>query len=249
MAITAGQCSVLKLGGEELGGSGREMAESFETAVVGAGLLGSATAAHLARLGARSVVLVGPGEPSGDAYTGEEIFGGWFDEGRITRQLDMDPVWGQLAAESIQRYPLIQQESGGINFHRANGYLALGPKDGRFVRQTLVGLVLACCRVVGRLEVGLRLAGDGGRARSAGGVAGRRSGGPVGAAVRGPAVGVRSAGRVGERSGGERESAPTGGGSASDRSGVQALPTPPARRSEHLPTQRRRLSPPNQRRE
>ena len=43
-----------------------------------------------------------------------EIFGSHYDEGRITRELDEDYVWGLLAQRSIQNYRNIEKESGQL---------------------------------------------------------------------------------------------------------------------------------------
>ena len=72
--------------------------------VVGAGLIGSASARWAATLGRGRVGLVGPGE--------EEAPGAWQDEGRITRSLDRSPVWSVLAAASISRYTELERKTG-----------------------------------------------------------------------------------------------------------------------------------------
>mmetsp|Transcript_170815 Transcript_170815/g.542788 ORF Transcript_170815/g.542788 Transcript_170815/m.542788 type:complete len:837 (+) Transcript_170815:48-2558(+) len=70
--------------------------------VVGAGMIGSATARHLRMLRPDLVVwLVGP-EEAGAREAG--VFCQHADEARITRRLDPDPVWAALASRSIERY-------------------------------------------------------------------------------------------------------------------------------------------------
>ena len=90
-------------------------------AVIGKGLIGSAAARHLARQTA-GVVLLGPDEPAVRADH-RDVFGSHYDEGRIYRILDGDPIWGRLAARSIARYAEIEAQSG-IRFHERVGLLA-----------------------------------------------------------------------------------------------------------------------------
>ena len=44
--------------------------------------------------------------------TGSEVFGTYFDEGRITRCTAMKPVWSLLARRSIERYKELEKLSG-----------------------------------------------------------------------------------------------------------------------------------------
>ena len=94
------------------------MSETFDFAVIGRGLMGSAAARHLAKAGHR-VVLIGPEEPA-DKMSHQGVFASHYDEGRITRVLDVDPVWSRLAASAISRYGEIEAE-GGIPFFTAAG--------------------------------------------------------------------------------------------------------------------------------
>ncbi|WP_420625564.1 NAD(P)/FAD-dependent oxidoreductase [Candidatus Poriferisodalis sp.] len=91
---------------------------NVEVAVVGRGLIGSAAARHLAEAG-RSVALIGPGEPA-DYATSEGPFASHYDEGRITRMIDPDPTWSQLAIRSIARYADIEERSS-VPFHTGAG--------------------------------------------------------------------------------------------------------------------------------
>lgn len=100
------------------------MAADFTYAVVGAGMIGAAAARHLALGGAR-VAIVGPPEPP-DRATHDGIFASHYDEARITRTIDADPVWARLAHRSIGRYRAIEDESG-IAFHSDVGCLIAGP--------------------------------------------------------------------------------------------------------------------------
>jgi glycine/D-amino acid oxidase-like deaminating enzyme len=89
--------------------------------VIGKGLIGSAAARHLAQQSA-GVVLLGPDEPVVRADH-RDVFGSHYDEGRIYRILDGDPIWGRLAERSIARYAVIEAQSG-IHFHERVGMLA-----------------------------------------------------------------------------------------------------------------------------
>ena len=44
--------------------------------------------------------------------TGHEIFGAHYDEGRITRTTDLDPVWTHLSKKSQARYRELESRSG-----------------------------------------------------------------------------------------------------------------------------------------
>ena len=89
-------------------------------------MTGSAAARFWPRA-APDVALVGPGEPA-EKVTHQGVFASHYDEGRITRTLDPDPVWGKLAARSIARYAGIERRSG-IRFHEGRGclYVASDP--------------------------------------------------------------------------------------------------------------------------
>jgi glycine/D-amino acid oxidase-like deaminating enzyme len=108
----------------------------FEFAVVGGGMFGAAAARHLALAGHR-VVLIAPMEPL-VPETHDGVFGSHYDEARITRVLDSDPLWAQMAHASIDRYGEIEA-STGIRFHHAAGFLAL--------REAGSGLLSATTRV------------------------------------------------------------------------------------------------------
>ena len=92
--------------------------------VIGGGLIGSAALRHLAEAGVRAG-LIGPGEPD-DWARHDGVFASHYDEGRITRSLDKDAVWGQLAQRSIARYRSLEAASG-IRFYEPCGFLHVGP--------------------------------------------------------------------------------------------------------------------------
>lgn len=96
----------------------------YDAAVVGAGLFGSAAARYLSAAGLKTLI-VGPAEPE-DLSTHSGVFASHYDEARITRIVDPDPVWGELAARSIAEYSAIEQQSG-IRFHHPAGCLRVAP--------------------------------------------------------------------------------------------------------------------------
>ena len=95
---------------------------NYDIVVIGAGLIGSAAARHLASsFPELSVVVIGPDEPK-DRKSHDGVFASHYDQGRITRVLDPSPLWGLLARASIARYPEIESASG-IKFHHRVGCL------------------------------------------------------------------------------------------------------------------------------
>ncbi|MGE3536536.1 MAG: NAD(P)/FAD-dependent oxidoreductase [Candidatus Tectimicrobiota bacterium] len=92
--------------------------------VIGKGLLGAAAARHLSAQ-CQGVALIGPDEPA-QRTTHQGVFGSHYDEGRITRVLDPDPIWGQLAQRSIERYRDLERRSG-VPFYHEVGHLTVGP--------------------------------------------------------------------------------------------------------------------------
>jgi sarcosine oxidase len=103
------------------------MSESFDVVVVGKGMMGAAAARHLACAGVK-VALVGPDEPEDWANHGG-VFASHYDNARITRTIDDDPVWARLARRSIDRYPIIAEQSG-IEFYFEVGCLIAAPAPG-----------------------------------------------------------------------------------------------------------------------
>ena len=91
-----------------------------DVAVIGVGMMGAAALRYLAEAGV-DVVGVGPAEPADrTAHTG--VFASHYDEGRITRVLDPEPVWGELGARAIAAYADIEARSG-VRFHYPAGCL------------------------------------------------------------------------------------------------------------------------------
>lgn len=98
---------------------------SFEVAVIGLGLIGSAACRYLSLRFGSSVVGIGPQEPRDwEAHTG--VFASHYDEARLTRIVDRDDVWSKLAARSIASYKAIEEESG-VKFHHPVGSLRVTP--------------------------------------------------------------------------------------------------------------------------
>ena len=94
----------------------------YDIVVVGVGLFGSAALRHMAtNFPDLKLCGIGPDEPS-NRKTHDGVFSSHYDQGRITRVLDPSPLWGNLARESIARYPLIESVSG-LQFHHRVGCL------------------------------------------------------------------------------------------------------------------------------
>lgn len=103
----------------------------FEYIVVGKGLIGSAAARYLSKI-TKNVAVIGPDEPQ-NWETHQGVFASHYDQGRITRVLDVDKVWALLAQRSIQEYRAIERESGVDFYYPVNGlqvsYVSEGPDD------------------------------------------------------------------------------------------------------------------------
>ncbi|OLT23261.1 sarcosine oxidase [Actinomadura sp. CNU-125] len=86
------------------------MQGQYDVIVVGAGPIGSATARHLADRG-RSVLVVGPDEPSGfEDHRG--VWAGYYDEGRLAHVLEVPLVTSLLAMRSIRRFAELRERTG-----------------------------------------------------------------------------------------------------------------------------------------
>eukprot|EP00249_Psilotum_nudum_P024240 c29131_g1_i2 orf=96-1376(+) len=97
---------------------------SFSVAVIGLGLIGSAACRHLSLL-QPSVIGIGPPEPP-DWSSHIGVFASHYDQGRLTRIVDPDPIWSLLAARSMARYDEIENRSG-ICFHGRVGSIRVTP--------------------------------------------------------------------------------------------------------------------------
>lgn len=100
------------------------MAADFSFIIIGHGMMGAAAARHLSSM-VPGVALIGPLEPV-DRKTHSGVFSSHYDEARITRTFDDNPVWSMLATRSIERYAALEAESG-IRFFHAVGCLFSGP--------------------------------------------------------------------------------------------------------------------------
>ncbi len=99
----------------------------YDTAIIGAGLFGSAAARHLSKMSS-DVILIGPAEP--DIQQQEAgvaaSFASYYSESRATRIFDTDLAWGVLAKRSLARLREIERQSG-ISFYDENGYMMVSP--------------------------------------------------------------------------------------------------------------------------
>ena len=100
--------------------------KAIKLAVIGRGLIGSAAARHLSKMG-HDVALIGPDEPA-DFSRHDGVFGSHYDEGRITRRFDPEPFWVQMNCAAISRYGEISAESG-VEFYREVGVLHVGSSE------------------------------------------------------------------------------------------------------------------------
>ena len=120
------------------------MVERFKWIIVGRGMMGAAAARYLALQG-EGVAVIGPDEPK-DWANHHGVFASHYDEARITRTIDSDPVWARLANRSIARYGQLAADSG-INFYEEVGCLIVGPKRGG--HDPYVGQVEVAARELG----------------------------------------------------------------------------------------------------
>lgn len=105
------------------------MSAPYDIAVVGAGMMGSAAARHLAQDG-RRVALIGPEEPD-DPKQHRGVFASHYDAARITRALDTEADWASLATRAMARYP----ELDGAGGYVPCGALMAGPETGAFLQK------------------------------------------------------------------------------------------------------------------
>ncbi len=96
--------------------------EVADVAVVGAGMLGTSAAKHLALLGV-DVVLVGQSEPV-DKVGHRGVFASHYDTARIVRVVDRDPFYAAIAERSIARFVEIEAATG-IKFFYPVGHVTV----------------------------------------------------------------------------------------------------------------------------
>lgn len=132
------------------------MTTRFDVAVIGNGLIGAAATRYLSAAGLR-VAGIGPGEPA-DWRTHQGVFASHYDEGRITRIIDPDPVWARLGKRAIAAYGEIEAQSG-IKFHYAATCLRVSPDvtapGDTFLRAEQVGRELDAALTLEREDEGL----------------------------------------------------------------------------------------------
>lgn len=93
--------------------------QTFDTIVVGKGLIGAAAAKYLALTGQR-IAVIGADEPA-DVHSAT-VYASHYDQGRVQRIVGRDEVWTRLNTESASVYPQLQSETG-IDFHYPVGCL------------------------------------------------------------------------------------------------------------------------------
>ncbi len=98
---------------------------NLDLIVVGGGMIGAAAARHAAEAGL-TVAMIGAVEPP-DWAASMGPFASHYDAGRITRIIDPDPLWAELAAASVARYADLEQRTG-ISFHDPVGLVWMKPK-------------------------------------------------------------------------------------------------------------------------
>lgn len=99
----------------------------YDVIVIGAGLMGSAAARHLAEDGAR-VALIGPAEPALKSDH-DGVFASHYDAARITRKIDSRQNWGRFSQAAIGRYAQLEEQSGQ-SFFAPVGAIIAGPEAG-----------------------------------------------------------------------------------------------------------------------
>ncbi|MCB8962204.1 MAG: FAD-binding oxidoreductase [Ardenticatenales bacterium] len=92
--------------------------------VIGAGLMGSAAARHLAEQ-ADGVAIIGPAEPVAWA-THDGVFSSHYDQGRLASANGPDEIWNQLDQDSIANYQPLEAASG-VHFYEPAGLITMVP--------------------------------------------------------------------------------------------------------------------------
>ena len=100
--------------------------DSFEYIVVGAGVVGAASAYYLSQ-SSSSVAVIASGEPE-DYSTHDGPFASHYDSSRFYRTLDPLRGWALAGHRSSQRFRELEQASG-IEFHKPVGNLRVWPPE------------------------------------------------------------------------------------------------------------------------
>lgn len=90
---------------------------SSDVLVIGRGLLGSATARHLALENAK-VTLVGPTEEQG--LNSGKVFASHYDQTRVQRIVAHDELWTRLNLDSVKSWSVLKDQTG-TDFYEENG--------------------------------------------------------------------------------------------------------------------------------
>lgn len=90
---------------------------SSDVLVIGRGLLGSATARHLALENAK-VTLIGPTEEQG--LNSGKVFASHYDQTRVQRIVAQDELWTRLNLDSVKSWSVLKDQTG-TDFYEENG--------------------------------------------------------------------------------------------------------------------------------
>ncbi len=104
---------------------------SWDVIVIGAGLVGSAAARHLAGVGA-DVAVVGPAEP--ENAQSAAVFASHYDQGRVQRLIGFDELWTRLSVESAAAWPELERLTG-MTVHDPVGCLYLAHHRDSYLRE------------------------------------------------------------------------------------------------------------------
>lgn len=103
--------------------------KTFDHVVIGKGLVGTATAKHLAK-SSGSVLIIGPDEPTN--FSSATMFASHYDQARAQRIINFTPMWTQLSIDSVNAYPGLEAESG-ITFHNGAGCIYLAESKDEYL--------------------------------------------------------------------------------------------------------------------
>lgn len=92
----------------------------YDLVIIGSGMIGSAAAYHASKIPGKSVCLIGPPEPK--TREDRQIFGSWYDEGRMCRKASDSHTWSVLAIQSMLKYRQLEKESG-VDFYKETGFI------------------------------------------------------------------------------------------------------------------------------
>lgn len=94
--------------------------QTFQTIVIGAGLMGAAATRYLSQW-RDGVAVIGPAEPADEAaHTG--VFASHYDQARLTVRLTKDVTWSRIARHAMHNYRRLEDASG-VPFYRPVGRL------------------------------------------------------------------------------------------------------------------------------